>query len=272
MKVLRTIAEVREHRRGRDSVGLVPTMGAFHAGHLELMRRSRAACSTTYVSLFVNPTQFGPSEDFAAYPREEARDLALAESVGVDAVFAPSVEVMYGRGGSSVRVGPVGELWEGVHRLGHFDGVATVVAKLFNVFLPEVAFFGLKDLQQCAVVQSLVLGLEFPLRLELVETVRDARGLALSSRNAYFSREQAERASGLFRSLSASANAVRGGSDVDGALALARQELEGEGFDVEYVACVDPATMSPSCDVSLGLRVVCAARFCGVRLIDNVAV
>ena len=247
-------------------------MGAFHDGHLALMRRAKQLAPEVWVSLFVNPTQFGPSEDFAAYPRDEARDLALAEGVGVDAVFAPSVEEMYASSDVSVRVSGVADLWEGAHRPGHFDGVATVVAKLFNIVQPEVAVFGLKDLQQCAVVRAMVAALDMPVKLDLFETVRDARGLALSSRNAYFNDEQRKDASALHRAIASAAARIATGEGSVSSLSAARENLENDGFEVEYLACVDPTTMQSADGSEDGLRVICAAKFHGVRLIDNVPV
>ena len=270
MKILRTIAEVREHRAGRDSVALVPTMGAFHEGHLELMRRARSLCSTVYVSLFVNPTQFGPGEDFAAYPRDEERDLALMTGLSVDAVFMPSVEEIYGGPKATVHVSVVSDRWEGEHRPGHFDGVATVVAKLFNIVQPDVAVFGLKDLQQCAVVRSLVEGLRLPVQLEFVETVREASGLAMSSRNAYFDDKQRADASRLYSALKGASRSILAGDRVSQAVELASTELNRHGFLVEYIALVDPLTMEPCEDPGDGLRLIAAARFGSVRLIDNV--
>ncbi|MEX2243962.1 MAG: pantoate--beta-alanine ligase [Fimbriimonadaceae bacterium] len=270
--MLRTVAEVRAARAGMSSVGLVPTMGAFHDGHLELMLRCKASCSFAIVSLFVNPAQFAEGEDFSAYPRDEERDLSLASSVGVDFVWAPSVDEVYAPGVPSLVAGPEAARWEGEHRPRHFDGVATVVARLFDVVRPDVAYFGLKDLQQCAVIRAMVASLGMPVRLKFVETVREPSGLAMSSRNAYFTDEQKTEAALLFRALSDCALAVRNGRPVEASLAAARRELESGGFALDYVACVDPVTMEPATSLREGLRVVVAARFCGVRLIDNVPV
>lgn len=248
-------------------------MGAFHEGHLALMRRASTLCDNVYVSLFVNPTQFGQGEDFSAYPRDEARDLSLAESAGADVVFAPDVDEMYRDRSTVVRVTGVSEKWEGAHRPGHFDGVATVVAKLFNIFTPDVAVFGLKDLQQCAVVRRLISGLDFPLQLELVETLRDENGLALSSRNAYLSEEQRTDAAYLYRTLTVSAAAVRSVSEKAAeTLEGSKRLLSEHGFKVDYLACVDPLTMQECTELSKQLRIICAVHFHSVRLIDNVAV
>lgn len=261
------VAEVASER-GSGSVALVPTMGAFHEGHLTLMRRASSLAESVWVSLFVNPTQFGPSEDFAAYPRDEARDLALAESAGVDVVWAPPVSEVYTPDVVPVKAGAEAILWEGEHRPGHFDGVATVVSRLFEVVRPTVAVFGLKDLQQCAVIR----GLGAPVQLEFVETVREPTGLAMSSRNQYFTPEQKEHVSVLFRSLTDCALSIRDGGAVEAAVAHARARLVEEGFDVEYVACVDAATMQPAFAFAPGLRIIAAAKIYSVRLIDNVAV
>ncbi len=248
-------------------------MGAFHEGHLALMRKASTLCDTVYVSLFVNPTQFRPGEDFAAYPRDEALDLSLAETAGVDIVFAPSVEEMYRDRSTVVSIRGASELWEGTHRPGHFDGVATVVAKLFNIFMPDVAVFGLKDLQQCAVVRRLVSGLDFPLRLELVETVRDENGLALSSRNAFLSAEQRTEAAYMHRTMTVCAAAIRAVPEKTAeTLNASKRLLSDHGFQVDYLACVDPTTMQEEANVNTELRVICAAMFHGVRLIDNVPV
>ena len=236
------------------------------------MRRARSLAPCVYVSLFVNPTQFGPSEDFAAYPRDEGRDIESAESVGVDVVWAPSVEEVYQAGVPTVTAGPEGERWEGEHRPRHFDGVATVVARLFGVVRPDFAVFGLKDLQQCAVIRSMVARLGLPVRLDFMETVREPSGLAMSSRNAYFTDEQRAHASELFRAITDCALAVRDGGSVEASELAASRRLSKAGFLVDYVACVNPATMEPIRSFQEGARVVCAARIFGVRLIDNVPV
>lgn len=267
MKVLRTVAEV-DAARGGSSVALVPTMGAFHEGHLSLMRHASSLADSVWVSLFVNPTQFGPTEDFAAYPRDEDRDLSMAESAGVDVVWAPPVSEVYTADVVPVSAGSEAALWEGEHRPGHFDGVATVVSRLFDVVRPTVAVFGLKDLQQCAVIRAL----GAPVHLEFVETVREPSGLAMSSRNQYFTSEQKEHVSVLFRALTDCALSIRDGGAFEAALTRATARLAEEGFEIDYIACVDPTTMQPAFAYVPGLRVVAAAKIFGVRLIDNVAV
>lgn len=250
-------------------------MGAFHEGHLELMRQARQASAMVAVSLFVNPTQFGPNEDLARYPRQEEKDLAMAESVGVDLVFAPSVGEMYEDCVTRVRVEGPALGWEGDRRPGHFEGVATVVLKLFNLFQPRSAFFGLKDLQQCAVIRQMVKDLDVPIRLHFVETVREPDGLALSSRNAYLTDEQRRVAPQLHRILVDCASGLKRCEDShaaawDEVLMLSSTRLQSEGFDVEYVAAVDAYTMQAARHKSDRLRVIGAAKLGSVRLIDNV--
>ena len=189
---------LRSLRPGR-SVGLVPTMGAFHEGHLSLIRAARGACDVVAVSIFVNPLQFGPSEDLSSYPRDEARDLEQAKAEGVGLVFAPSAEKMFPPGHETiVSAGRLSRIFEGASRPGHFDGVCTVVAKLFNLVAPDAAFFGQKDAQQVAVIRRMVADLAFDVHIEVCETVRDHDGLALSSRNAYLAGVERERAAVLF--------------------------------------------------------------------------
>ena len=275
MKILRKAAEVPQLRDG--VVGLVPTMGAFHEGHLNLMLAARAECDTVFVSLFVNPTQFGPNEDYGNYPRDEDRDFELAYTVGADYVFAPSVEEMFPRKTTTVHVEGVTELWEGAHRPGHFDGVATVVCKLFNIVRPDVAYFGQKDYQQCAVVRTMVADLNLPARLRFCDTMREDNGLAMSSRNRYLGPDEREKAASLYRELSALASKLRADAAPDrGAVASALAGTVGElsslGFSVDYLALVDPETLAPIDRLNGEARLIAAARLGKVRLIDNVAV
>jgi pantoate--beta-alanine ligase len=250
MKVTRTIAEARAalaDRRG--SIGLVPTMGAFHEGHRSLFRAARAECDVVVVSLFVNPSQFGAGEDLDRYPRPHKDDLELAERDGVDLVFAPSAEEMYPPGYQTwIEVEQLGGTLEGGIRPGHFRGVATICLKLFNIVRPERAYFGQKDAQQAAVLRRLIADLNLELELRVLPTVRDADGLALSSRNAYLTPEERRRALALPRAL-----ATR---DAGAARAL----LHGLGLDVDYVevADFDPPVLAA------------AVRIGGTRLIDNV--
>ncbi|HXH60482.1 MAG TPA: pantoate--beta-alanine ligase, partial [Fimbriimonadaceae bacterium] len=209
MKVLRSIQEVRGYRAGKGDLALVPTMGAFHDGHVELMRRARKDFDDVCVSLFVNPAQFGPNEDFAAYPRDEARDFEVAKQAGVGAIFAPSVEEMAMDTETRVVVKGVSELWEGEARPGHFEGVATVVLKLFNIVGPTAAYFGLKDLQQCSVIKKMCKDLDVDIDIRLVETVREPSGLAMSSRNAYFDQIQRAAAAKMFHTMQSAVTSAK---------------------------------------------------------------
>jgi pantoate--beta-alanine ligase len=254
MKIVRTIAEV-PHPAG--SVGLVPTMGAFHAGHLALFEAARAENDTVVVSLFVNPAQFGEREDLDHYPRDEERDARLAEEAGVDILFVPSADEMYPEGFATwVDVGELGEKLEGEFRPGHFRGVATICLKLFNIVRPERAYFGQKDAQQAAVVKQLVRDLNLDLEIRVVPTVRDDDGLALSSRNAYLSPEERENALALPRALWTGRDAFAAGSDP---VKEARHLLHS--LDVDYLELADLN----------GQKVLAAAvRIGKTRLIDNV--
>jgi pantoate--beta-alanine ligase len=275
---LRTKAELRSAleaaRREGQSIGLVPTMGYLHEGHLSLIRAARAECDLVVMSLFVNPTQFGPSEDLDRYPRDEERDLRLAGEAGADLVFAPAVEEVY-PGDFSTRVevtGPLTEVLDGdPSRRGpeHFRGVTTVVAKLFNVVGPDVAYFGQKDAQQAIVIRRMVRDLDFPVRIEVGPTVREPDGLAMSSRNAYLSPDDRERATALSRALAAAEAGARAGSLADG-LDAAGRELAAAGIEPEYLEARDAETLEPV--ERLGDRpvlVAVAARVGAARLIDN---
>lgn len=276
MKTVRTIAGLREalfpHRRAGRTIGLVPTMGAFHEGHLSLMRRARETADVVVVSLFVNPAQFGPGEDLGAYPRDEAADAALADAEGVDLLFAPPVEEVYPDGfASTVRVDGITEQLEGEHRgRGHFDGVTTVVAKLFNMALPDVAFFGQKDAQQALVVRKMVSDLHMPVRIEVCPTVRAPDGLALSSRNAYLDAAERERALALNRALAAADEAVgHGERDASAVLATARAQLDSAGVEPEYLELRSAEDLSPVERVNGSTLLAVAARVGRARLIDN---
>ncbi len=246
-------------------------MGAFHDGHLELMRQAKLRCNQVLVTLFVNPLQFGPKEDFSRYPRDEERDFRLAESVGVDAIFAPSREELLPRSTTEVSVAEVSQHWEGSLRPGHFVGVATIVLKLFNLVRPEVAFFGLKDLQQCAVIRRMVEDLNVPLSLEWVEVVRDFDGLALSSRNVYLSVEERERAAEFPRTLFEIQDQLKLGEPLNRQLLLnAKSKLESLGILVDYLTAVDFDTLSESEVVRSSDRLMGAVRIGNVRLLDNI--
>jgi pantoate--beta-alanine ligase len=275
MRTIRTIAELRDHlRRERSAdrtIGLVPTMGAFHAGHVSLMERAREATDVVVVSLFVNPAQFGPSEDLAAYPRDEARDAEIAAAAGVDVLFAPSVAEVYPAGfQTTVTVGELGQPLEGAQRPGHFDGVATVVVKLLNMVGPDVAFFGQKDAQQALIVRRVVRDLDVPARIEVCPTVREADGLALSSRNAYLAPADRERAIALRRALDAAEQAVAAGERDAGAVATAAHgAMEPFGVEPEYLALVSSDSLQPVDRIDGEILVALAARVGPARLIDN---
>ena len=274
MRTVRTVGELRAAlapRRGAGAVGLVPTMGFFHEGHLSLMRRAREECETVVVSLFVNPAQFGAGEDLEAYPRDEARDAALAAEQGVDLLFAPPVEEVYPPGfDTTVEVHGLTEVLCGERRPGHFRGVTTVVTKLLNMVGPDVAYFGQKDAQQAAVIRKLVRDLDIPVRVEVLPTVREPDGLALSSRNAYLSDSDRARALALSRALAAAGAAVADGRrDAASVLAAARRELDASGVDPEYLELRSADDLAPAERVNGRTLLAVAARVGRARLIDN---
>jgi pantoate--beta-alanine ligase len=279
VKTLRTITEVRAHvasaRRAGRSVGLVPTMGAFHGGHEALIRAARAACDEVVVSLFVNPTQFNEAADLDAYPRTEASDAAIAAELGVDVLFAPPVAEIYPDGfATSVHVAGLSAVLEGAERgPEHFDGVCTVVCKLFNIVAPDVAYFGQKDAQQVVVIRRMVRDLSLPVRLEIVATVREPDGLALSSRNARLSAPDRERATALRGGLDAAQAIVAAGeTDPAPAEAAGRAAMRAAGVEPEYFAVVDPGTLDRVERIDGRVLVVVAARVGPARLIDNVLI
>jgi pantoate--beta-alanine ligase len=256
-------------RAAGRSVALVPTMGALHDAHRVLVERAAALADVVVVSVFVNPLQFGPAEDFERYPRTLDEDVLLCARAGASVVFAPSVAQMYPAGEPQVRVsaGPMGDVLEGAARPGHFDGVLTVVAKLFGLVRPDVAVFGRKDAQQVALVQRMVADLDLPVRLDVVATVREDDGLAMSSRNRYLDAPARRAATALARAVAAGTASASGG--VDAVVGAARAVLDAEpGVDTDYVALVDPRTFDPRDVRDAGLLVV-AARVGGTRLIDN---
>jgi pantoate--beta-alanine ligase len=278
MRTVSTVAELRKllapERRAGRSIGLVPTMGFFHDGHLSLMRRARADNEVVVVSLFVNPAQFAPGEDFAAYPRDERRDTELAEAEGVDILFSPPVEEVYPEGFDTiVSVGGLTDTLEGDEAqrgAEHFQGVTTVVTKLFNMVGPDVAFFGQKDAQQALVIRKLVRDLDIPVRIEVCPTIRDADGLALSSRNAYLSPAERERALALSRALRAAEAAVASGTREAGAVvAAARDELARAGLEPDYLQLRSATDLSPVERVNGSTLLAVAARVGRARLIDN---
>jgi pantoate--beta-alanine ligase len=278
VRTVRTVRDLRDalapERIAGRSIGLVPTMGSFHDGHLALVRRAREACDVVVVSLFVNPAQFGPSEDLAAYPRDESRDLALAEAEGVDLLFAPRVEEVYPDGfDTTVTVGGLTSVLEGAPARrgpGHFAGVATVVTKLFNMVGADVAYFGQKDAQQALVIRKLVRDLDIPVRIEVLPIVRDPDGLALSSRNAYLDADERERALALSRALRAAEAAVAGGTiEADAVLAAARAKLDEAGVEPEYLELRSAHDLSEVERVNGSTLLAVAARVGRARLIDN---
>jgi pantoate--beta-alanine ligase len=278
MRTVRTVRGLRDalapQRAAGRSIGLVPTMGSFHGGHLSLVRHAREACDVVVVSLFVNPAQFGPAEDLAAYPRDESRDRAIAEAEGVDLLFAPPVEEVYPEGfDTTVTVGGLTSVLEGDPARrgpGHFAGVATVVAKLFNMVGADVAYFGQKDAQQALVIRKLVRDLDIPVRIEVLPIVRDPDGLALSSRNAYLGGDERERALALSRALRAAEEAVAGGTiEADAVLAAARAKLDEAGVEPEYLELRSAHDLSEVDRVNGSTLLAVAARVGRARLIDN---
>jgi pantoate--beta-alanine ligase len=276
MLVVRTIAEARQasarFRAAGKSLGLVPTMGALHAGHLSLVRAAKESCDAVAVSIFVNPTQFGPKEDFANYPRVFEQDCHTLEAAGVDVVFAPSVEEVYPPGASTfVEVEGLSDRLDGASRPGHFRGVATVVAKLFHIFAPDVAFFGQKDAAQVAVLRKMVRDLRFAVELKVCPTMREPDGLAMSSRNRNLSEGERRQALVLYRALSAVEKRFQSGEVDSGKLIGEAQRIlkEEPGVQVEYFRVVDPETLEDVADVTPGSLVAVAARVGATRLIDN---
>ncbi len=272
MKIARTVADLPKFK---GSVGFVPTMGALHEGHLSLIRAAKRECDNVVVSLFVNPLQFGPAEDLSRYPRSEAKDIDLARGAGGDVMFIPTVELVAAQS-VSIRVTGVSDLFDGQSRPGHFDGVATIVCKLFHLIGPDLAYFGLKDRQQCAVVRRLVEDLNMPIGLRFEPTVREHDGLALSSRNVYLSPGERSIAAKLYECLSeckkhlmdlGAATAPQIENVVDGY----RRRLSEYGFEVEYFSVVDESNFRPITQLQSCAVLIAAARLGATRLIDNVS-
>lgn len=276
--VFRRVADLRTAVQGWKAagtlVGVVPTMGALHEGHLSLVRAAQKDCGRVIVTIFVNPRQFNNPEDLARYPRTEAADLALLEPLRVDALFAPAPEEVYPPGfASNVSVSGISERLEGLHRPGHFDGVATVVAKLFGMTQADRAYFGEKDWQQLQVVRRMAADLNLAVEVVGCPTIRESDGLARSSRNVRLSAPARAAAPALHRAMLAAAAAIRGGAPVDETLALARQAVVAAGFErVEYIDLCDAATLLWIDAVDGPARLLAAAWIGGVRLIDNIAV
>jgi pantoate--beta-alanine ligase len=279
VKIVRTVAEVREAvraaRSGGTRIGLVPTMGAFHDGHLALMRRAGEQSGFVVVSLFVNPTQFNDPADLSRYPRDEARDADLARAEGVDVMFAPPVDEVYPDGfATSVQVARLSDPLEGTMRgPGHFRGVATIVTKLLNIVQPDDAYFGQKDAQQALIIRRLVRDLDIPTHIEICPTVREPDGLAMSSRNVRLDETARRRAPSIARALRAVEAAVaEGGHDAAAALAAGEAILAEAGIVPEYFAAVSANTLEPIARITDQTLVAIAANVGGVRLIDNVLV
>jgi pantoate--beta-alanine ligase len=277
MRILKTIAEAQSacaRLRGEGRIlGLVPTMGALHEGHLSLVRAARAVSDVVVVSIFVNPTQFGPNEDFSKYPRTFEADCAMLERAGVDLIFAPTVDEMYPAGASTfVVVEGVSDRLDGASRPGHFRGVTTVVSKLFHIIGPHKAFFGQKDAAQVAVLRKMVRDLNFPLQIVVCPIVREADGLALSSRNRYLSETERGEALVLHRALKAVEDATFSGEkSAQRLVEIARAVFAEEpGVRVDYISVVDPDTLEDVADVRSGALVAVAAFVGSTRLIDNV--
>jgi pantoate--beta-alanine ligase len=272
MQVITTVAAFRAARVGLSSVGLVPTMGYLHDGHLSLVARARAECATVAVSIFVNPTQFGPNEDLSRYPRDLARDLELLEAAGVDLVFTPEAAEVYPPGfDTKILVGGVIDVLEGAARPGHFAGVATVVAKLFNIVQPTRAYFGQKDAQQSVVIRKLVRDLDVPVEVIVAPTVRESDGLALSSRNSYLTAAQRAAAPVIYRALSEGRRLFDAGErDAEVLRHAMRTVVEAEpNALIDYVSVADPMTLQELTTVQGEALASMAVRFGGTRLIDN---
>lgn len=279
MQVFRTVAALRQglkkERLQDHSIGFVPTMGNLHAGHLSLVTEAVAKSDKVIVSIFVNPTQFGANEDLDAYPRTEARDLELLEAAKVDYVFLPSVSEMYPNGDIDLTEVIVPKLTEnlcGASRPGHFNGVSSVVTKLFNMVQPDVACFGSKDYQQLRVIQKMVDDLSMPVEIVAVPTARDTDGLALSSRNQYLDKAQRATAPKLYQSMQAAAKAIKAGQSLAEVKQEFEQKITGYGFDIDYVEFVDSAHLSILSETQLPLTLAVAARLGTTRLIDNIQI
>ena len=275
-RVVTTVAEMRQvvesaRRQGRR-IGFVPTMGALHEGHLSLVRAAKEAADFTVVSIYVNPTQFGPQEDFAQYPRTLEADVQLLAAYGVDAVFAPSDQEMYPAGFDSwVEVGGIAAPLEGRCRPGHFRGVATVVLKLFNIVQPDIAWFGQKDYQQALVIQRMVADLNVPVEIRVCPTVREPDGLAMSSRNRYLGPDSRQKATILWQALCQAKQLVAAGEKDTAVLAAQLRSMIAAvpGAQIDYVAFVDPQTLAPVRRVDRPVLAALAVRIDGTRLIDN---
>jgi pantoate--beta-alanine ligase len=269
-ELARAVAELRQS----GTLALVPTMGALHAGHIALIDEAKRRAERVVATIFVNPTQFNDKDDLARYPRQEPEDVAKLKAAGCDLLWTPSVDDIYPAGfATSVHVSGISDRWEGEHRPGHFDGVATVVAKLLLSVHPDIAFFGEKDFQQLAVIRRMATDLNLGVEIAGVSTVRDPDGLALSSRNALLSPSDREKAGGLLSTLADLGGAITRGATVGPAIERAIENLIRNGFEpVDYVAYVDGGTLEPLDEYQEGGRLIAAAFLGGVRLIDNISV
>ncbi len=279
MQIITTISEMRSlaeslRKQGR-TIGFVPTMGFLHAGHLSLLRRARQECDTVVVSIFVNPTQFGPNEDFERYPRDEKGDRGKCESVGVDILFTPTAAEMYpDKPTVFVTVDGISDILEGAIRPGHFRGVATVVAKLFHIVKPHKAFFGQKDYQQCAVIKRMVKGLNIDVEIVALPTVREQDGLAMSSRNSYLNSDERRASAVIYRALTSAERLARAGAKDPGKLKNTMQAVlrEEPGIEIDYIEIADPESFTPLPSLVKAFVILIAARIGRTRLIDNIVV
>ncbi len=278
IKVVKTPREVRkviaEYQKNRENIGFVPTMGDLHRGHISLIEMALEKCDRVVVSIFVNPKQFGPKEDYSRYPRNEQRDKAILEELVCDLLFVPSVRDIYSTSDRTrVSVEKITDRLCGSFRPGHFDGVTLVVSKLFNIVDPDMAFFGQKDAQQAVVIQRMSADLNFPVRIVLGPIIREDSGLALSSRNRYLDDNETIRAASLYKSLSEAFNSIKMGErNPERIISSMRSTIENAGLEVEYAQIVDGRTMKSVSRIEDIILLAVAARLGDVRLIDNIAV
>jgi pantoate--beta-alanine ligase len=279
MKIVTTLSDMQSLaeslRRGGKTIGFVPTMGFLHAGHVSLMQRAKQECNVVVASIFVNPTQFGPNEDFDRYPRDEEGDRKKCESAGVDVLFMPIVAQMYPEKPSVfVSVEGISDILEGAVRPGHYRGVATVVSKFFHVVKPHKAFFGQKDYQQCAVIRRMVKGLNMDVEIVVLPTMREPDGLAMSSRNSYLSADERRAAAAIYRALSAGEQLAKTGTRQPAALKNKVQAvvLEEKGIEIDYLEIVDPESLAPLAAAQDSMVLLIAVRIGRTRLIDNLVI
>jgi pantoate--beta-alanine ligase len=279
MQIMTSISKMQSladsFRRAGRTIGFVPTMGFLHEGHVSLMRRARQECDVVVVSIFVNPTQFGPNEDLDRYPRDEAGDRAKCEAAGVDVLFMPTAAGMYpGKPSTFITVEGISAVLEGAIRPGHFRGVATVVAKLFNIVKPHKAFFGQKDYQQCAVIKRMVKGLDLDVDVVVIPTVREPDGLAMSSRNSYLSADERLKATTIYRALSAADQLARAGTREPEALKNRIQAVlrEEKSIEIDYIEIADHETLAPLSSAKDSMVLLVAVRLGRTRLIDNIVI